>query len=161
MPLAVTVYRAALDTWKPGAHAGTFRGNQLAMAAGQKTLEIIRRDGLVARADEAGLRLRGHLECIAQSSPYIGDIRGEGLMIGVEIVDPEGRRDGMGHFPPSTDAAAAIQADAFRQGLIMETGGRFGSVLRLLPPLVISDAEIDQVGAILANAFARLERKAA
>ncbi len=161
LPLAVTVYRSSLDVWKPGAHAGTFRGNQLAMAAGQKTLEVIERDGLVERAAAAGDRLRGHLGWIARNSAYVGEVRGAGLMLGIEIVDPVGRRDAIGHLPHGAEAAASIQADAFRQGLIMETGGRFGSVLRLLPPLIISDAEIDQVGAILANAFDRLERKAA
>ncbi|SOC84018.1 diaminobutyrate-2-oxoglutarate transaminase [Ensifer adhaerens] len=161
LPLAVVVYRSELDVWKPGAHAGTFRGNQLAMAAGQKTLDIIVRDGLVARAAEAGLRLRDHLEAIARQSAYIGEVRGAGLMLGVETIDPTGYRDSSGRLPASTEAAAAVQAEAFRQGLILETGGRFGSVLRLLPPLIISNAEIDRVADILASAFDRLERKAA
>lgn len=161
LPLAVVVYRSGLDVWKPGAHAGTFRGNQLAMAAGQKTFDIIARDGLVARAAEAGERLRGHLEAIAHRSAYVGEVRGAGLMLGIEVIDPMGCRDSAGRLPASTAAAGAVQADAFRQGLILETGGRFGSVLRLLPPLIISNAEIDRVADILASAFDRLERKAA
>jgi diaminobutyrate-2-oxoglutarate transaminase len=161
LPLAVTIYREGLDLWKPGAHAGTFRGNQLAMAAGSKTLEIIRRDGLVERAAIAGRRLRANLERIAANTPYIGEVRGEGLMLGVEVVDPAGRPDALGHPPHGSEIARMIQNDVFRAGLILETGGRYGSVLRLLPPLVISDEEIDRVSGILTAAFERLERKAA
>jgi diaminobutyrate-2-oxoglutarate transaminase len=161
LPLAVTIYREGLDLWKPGAHAGTFRGNQLAMAAGSKTLEIIRRDGLVERAAIAGRRLRANLERIAANTPYIGEVRGEGLMLGVEVVDPAGRPDRLGHPPHGSEIARMIQNDVFHAGLILETGGRYGSVLRLLPPLVISDEEIDRVSGILAAAFERLERKAA
>jgi diaminobutyrate-2-oxoglutarate transaminase len=161
LPLAVTIYREGLDLWKPGAHAGTFRGNQLAMAAGSKTLEIIRRDGLVERAAIAGRRLRANLERIAANTPYIGEVRGEGLMLGVEVVDPAGRPDRLGHPPHGSEIARVIQNDVFHAGLILETGGRYGSVLRLLPPLVISDEEIDRVSGILAAAFERLERKAA
>ncbi|MQX64555.1 diaminobutyrate--2-oxoglutarate transaminase [Sinorhizobium meliloti] len=161
LPLAVVIYREDLDLWKPGAHAGTFRGNQLAMAAGSKTLEIIERERLVERAAIAGRRLRANLEQIAAQTPYIGEVRGEGLMLGVEVVDPEGLPDALGHPPHGQEIARMIQHEMFRAGIILETGGRFGSVLRLLPPLVISDAEIDQVSGALAAAFERLGRKAA
>ncbi|WP_256375589.1 diaminobutyrate--2-oxoglutarate transaminase [Ensifer sp. WSM1721] len=161
LPLAVVIYREGLDLWKPGAHAGTFRGNQLAMAAGSKTLEIIERDGLVERAAIAGRRLRANLERIAAETPYIGEVRGEGLMLGVEVVDPAGRPDVLGHPPHGPEIARMIQNEVFRAGVILETGGRYGSVLRLLPPLVISDEEIDQVSGVLASAFERLGRKAA
>lgn len=161
LPLAVMIYREGLDLWKPGAHAGTFRGNQLAMAAGSKTLEIILRDRLVERAAIAGRRLRADLERIAASTSYIGDVRGEGLMLGVEIIDPDGRPDGLGHPPHGSGIARMIQNDVFRTGLILETGGRYGSVLRFLPPLTISDEEIDQATGILAAAFGRIGRKAA
>jgi diaminobutyrate-2-oxoglutarate transaminase len=159
--LAVIVYDEALDLWQPGAHAGTFRGNQLAMAAGSKTLEVMRRDALVERATEAGGRLRAHLEHIAAGSAYIGEVRGEGLMLGVELVDPFGRPNLQGHPAHGGAYARLVQADVFRSGLILETGGRDGSVLRFLPPLVISDAEIDRVADIVGSAFARLERQAA
>ena len=161
LPLAVVVYDEALDLWQPGAHAGTFRGNQMAMAAGSKTLEIMQRDGLVERAARAGARLRGHLEQIASRSPFIGEVRGEGLMLGVELVDPYSRSDLQGHPAHGGTYARMVQSDAFMAGLILETGGRDGCVLRFLPPLVISDAEIDRVAEIIGSAFARLERQAA
>lgn len=161
LPISVMIYRQGLDLWKPGAHAGTFRGNQLAMAAGSKTLEIIKRDGLVERAAIGGRRLRANLERIQSHTPYIGEIRGEGLMLGVEVIDPTRNPDSLGHPPHGGDIARAIQSAAFRDGLILETGGRHGSVLRLLPPLTISDAEIDQASDILSDAFLRLGRNAA
>lgn len=161
LPMSVMIYRQGLDLWKPGAHAGTFRGNQLAMAAGSKTLEIIKRDGLVERAAIAGRRLRANLERIQSHTPYIGEVRGEGLMLGVEVIDPTRNPDSLGHPPHGGDIARAIQSAAFRDGLILETGGRYGSVLRLLPPLTISDAEIDQASDILSDAFLRLGRNAA
>lgn len=161
LPMSVTIYRQGLDLWKPGAHAGTFRGNQLAMAAGSKTLEIIKRDGLVERAAIAGRRLRANLERIQSHTPYIGEVRGEGLMLGVEVIDPTRNPDSLGHPPHGGDIARAIQSAAFHDGLILETGGRHGSVLRLLPPLTISDAEIDQASDILSDAFLRLGRNAA
>lgn len=161
LPMAVMIYREGLDLWKPGAHAGTFRGNQLAMVAGSKTLEIIKRDGLVERAATAGRRLRANLERIRMQTPYIGDVRGEGLMLGVEMIDPTRKPDSAGQPPHGGDMARAVQSEAFRAGLILETGGRHGSVLRFLPPLTISDAEIDQVSNILSDTFSRLGRDAA
>ncbi|WP_272949275.1 diaminobutyrate--2-oxoglutarate transaminase [Agrobacterium larrymoorei] len=161
LPMAVMIYRDNLDVWKPGAHAGTFRGNQLAMAAGSKTLEIIKRDGLVERTAIAGRRLRANLERIQNHTRYIGEIRGEGLMLGIEVVDPMGKPEGSGHPPFGGHIAKMLQADAFRAGLILETGGRGGGVLRLLPPLIISDAEIDDASNILSDAFLRLGRHAA
>ncbi|MEB3961749.1 diaminobutyrate--2-oxoglutarate transaminase family protein [Streptomyces kunmingensis] len=92
LPLAVIVYRDDLDVWGPGAHAGTFRGNQLAMAAGTATLAYVRENGLAERAAELGTRMIGQLRALATEYPCIGDVRGRGLMIGVELVDPEGAR---------------------------------------------------------------------
>jgi diaminobutyrate-2-oxoglutarate transaminase len=82
-------------------------------------------------------------------------------MLGVEIIDPDGRQDGLGHPPHGSGIARMIQNDVFRAGLILETGGRYGSVLRFLPPLTISVEVIDQATGILAAAFGRLGRKAA
>ncbi len=161
LPLAVIIYHEKYDRWKPGAHAGTFRGNQLAMAAGSKTLEIIRRGHIVSQAEETGRKLKENLSHIASRTPYIGEVRGRGLMLGMEIVDPNGAPDHMGHFPHGSEIAAIVQREAFRRGLIVETGGRFGSVLRLLPPLILSRAEAGQIVAIFSDIFDSLERQVA
>ena len=91
LPLSVVLYRRDLDEWRPGAHAGTFRGNQLAFAAGAATIRHVREQGLDANAAEMGRVLRTEFEAIARDEPCIGDVRGRGLMIGVEIVDERAR----------------------------------------------------------------------
>ncbi|RMM49722.1 diaminobutyrate--2-oxoglutarate transaminase family protein [Pseudomonas corrugata] len=141
-PLAVVVYAEHLDTWGPGMHAGTFRGNQVAMVAGAATMRQIRKDNLVANAARMGERLENGLQDIAQRFSFIGDIRGRGLMIGVEITQPTttqraGQADGA--------LAHAIKLKCFDNGLMMETGGRHGAVLRFLPPLTITEGEVDMV----------------
>ncbi|MEU6257356.1 diaminobutyrate--2-oxoglutarate transaminase family protein [Streptomyces sp. NPDC047043] len=96
LPLAVVVYRDDLDVWEPGAHAGTFRGNQLAMAAGTATLAHVRENGLAERAAALGSHMLTQLRALARGLPCIGDVRGRGLMIGVELVDAEGDGGGFG-----------------------------------------------------------------
>ncbi|MEJ1228706.1 diaminobutyrate-2-oxoglutarate transaminase [Pseudomonas sp. NFACC09-4] len=141
-PLAVVVYAEHLDTWGPGMHAGTFRGNQVAMVAGVATMQQIRRDNLVANAARMGELLQSGLRDIARRFACMGDIRGRGLMIGVEITRPAanqraGQADGA--------LAHAIKLNCFDNGLMMETGGRHGAVLRFLPPLSITEAEVGMV----------------
>lgn len=158
LPLAVVVYREELDLWKPGAHAGTFRGNVLAMAAGSKTLEIIQRDGLAKRAKIAGARLKECFEQLKVLSPHIGDVRGEGLMLGIEIVDPTTPLDALGHHAAAAHTAAWLQRQLLEAGLIVETGGRFASVLRFLPPLIISEEEINRISDLLLSVVKNLGR---
>lgn len=180
LPLAVVVYRDDLDVWEPGAHAGTFRGNQLAMAAGTATLTHVRENGLAERASHLGSRMLLQLHELKREFACVGDVRGRGLMIGVELVDPDPEggveadlHEGIdeGSYDASPDAsynapidrsseheprriprpaaperAAAVQRECLRRGLIVELGGRHSSVVRLLPPLTISD---EQAAAVL------------
>lgn len=152
LPLSVLVYRDDLDVWKPGAHAGTFRGNQMAMATGSATIRHIRSEGLQVRAAEAGERLMGGLRQLQRDHPQLGEVRGRGLMVGIEIVDPGADRNAQGHLAAASAWAGAIQRECLRRGLILELGGRHGSVVRLLPPLVITDRQIDRVVEIFASA---------
>ncbi|MGQ4484138.1 diaminobutyrate--2-oxoglutarate transaminase family protein [Streptomyces sp. 372A] len=159
LPLAVIVYRSELDTWQPGAHAGTFRGNQLAMAAGTATLAYVRENGLAARAGVLGSRMLASLRSLAADHPCVGDVRGRGLMIGVEIVDPEARPQGTGTEPPPDPVlAAAVQQECLSRGLIVELGGRYSTVVRLLPPLTLTDEQATAVVDRLADALAAAER---
>lgn len=141
-PMSVIVFAEHLDTWTAGMHAGTFRGNQIAMVAGAATIDHILANGLVARAAQAGEHLREGLDSLARSYPAMAEVRGRGLMLGVEIAQPghDGRPG-----PADKALAAAIKRECFAKGLLIETGGRHSSVLRLLPPLNISDEEIGQV----------------
>ncbi|MFF5436612.1 diaminobutyrate--2-oxoglutarate transaminase family protein [Streptomyces achromogenes] len=209
LPLAVIVYRDDLDTWQPGAHAGTFRGNQLAMAAGTATLAYVRENALAERAATLGSRMLTRLADFGREHACVGDVRGRGLMIGIELVTPEpeqgepgtpergepgmpacggggpagpggagdltGAGGGAGAgadagsrgvpdtrtapaapdatmgsaartpYPPAPGLAAAVQRECLRRGLIVELGGRHTSVVRLLPPLTISDEQAEAV----------------
>lgn len=160
LPLAVVVYREELDVWEPGAHAGTFRGNQLAMAAGTATLAYVREHGLAQRAGVLGARMLGDLRTLAEPYPWVGDVRGRGLMLGVELVDPEGHRgDSSGPPPADPSRALAVRRECLHRGLIVELGGRHSAVVRLLPPLTLTDeqasAVLDRFGEALAAAHRR------
>jgi diaminobutyrate-2-oxoglutarate transaminase len=157
LPLAVIVYHSDLDGWGPGAHAGTFRGNQLAMAAGAATLAFVRENNLAERAAVLGARMLGQLQGLAANHPCMGDVRGRGLMIGVEIVAPDA-----GHpaAPPDPVLAAAVQRECLRRGLIVELGGRHACVVRLLPPLTLTDEQAVAVLDRFADALASAERSA-
>jgi diaminobutyrate-2-oxoglutarate transaminase len=142
-PLAVVVYDQKLDQWPPGTHAGTFRGNQIAMAAGRATMEIIRRDRMERHAERLGEALMAGLRRIAGRFPALADVRGRGLMIGVEVGCG---KSGTRATPQDGRLAKRIKRAAFENGLLIETGGRHDSVLRFLPPLIVDESE---VGAIL------------
>ncbi len=145
LPLSVVVYREGLDCWEPGAHAGTFRGNQLAMAAGAVTLRHLRTEQLHLHAEQLGHVLRAGLLELQSDYPQLGDIRGRGLMIGVEMVDPGTLHGKLSRPAANPTLARNIQAECLRRGLILEVGGRHGSVLRLLPPLILTAAQAAQI----------------
>lgn len=162
LPLAVIVYRSGLDLWQPGAHAGTFRGNQLAMAAGSATLAYVRENRLAERAGTLGARMIAQLQALAADHPSIGDVRGRGLMIGIELVDPEAAPADVTSEsgcapPPDPELAAAVQRECLRRGLIVELGGRHSAVVRLLPPLTLTDEQATAVVDRLADALRAAE----
>jgi diaminobutyrate-2-oxoglutarate transaminase len=145
-PVAVIMYDERLDVWAPGAHTGTFRGNQLAFAAGAAAVDIVRRDDVLgnvrARATQIGARLAE-----LRTHPWVRDVRGVGLMWGVELTDPPtGRRAG--------ELAERVQAAALRNGLILELGGRDDCVVRMLPPLNVTAEVVDTACTILLEALA-------
>ncbi|MFF4652106.1 diaminobutyrate--2-oxoglutarate transaminase family protein [Streptomyces sp. NPDC001380] len=160
LPLAVVVYREEYDGWLPGAHTGTFRGNTLAMAAGAATLRFVAAEGLARRAAEVGARMAARLTALRAELPAIGDVRGRGLMIGVELVDPEGVPDRCGALPPAPALAVRVRAACLARGLIVELGGRHDAVVRLLPPLTITDGQAEAVLDRLADAVAEASASA-
>jgi diaminobutyrate-2-oxoglutarate transaminase len=158
LPLAAIVYRSALDSWPPGTHTGTFRGNQLAFAAGAATLRFIAGERLAERAAALGARALQRLRALSRDHDTIGDVRGRGLMLGVEIVRREAEPDALGAREADPDLARRVREECLRRGLIVELGGRSGAVLRLLPPLTITDGELESVLDRLAGAFAAATR---
>jgi diaminobutyrate-2-oxoglutarate transaminase len=153
LPMAVIVYRDELDVWKPGAHTGTFRGNQLAMATGTATLRYLLENDLPSHAANVGEYLCDRLLELKDRHQFVGDVRGRGLMIGMELVDRK-NPDRWGRPLPDGELALQIHQECFKRGLILEVGGRHGGVLRLLPPLIVTLDETDQIARIIAEACA-------
>lgn len=155
-PMAAVIYHSDFDKWTKGAHAGTFRGNQLAMASGMVVMRHLREGKLYENAAAMGERLKAGFENIG--SDLIGDVRGRGLMLGVEIVDANGKRDSLGNLPQDGVRALEIQQAALKRGLIIEVGGRFGSTIRFLPPLIITAEQVDVVIDVFAAAIADTQK---
>lgn len=154
LPLAVMLYDESLDEWESGAHTGTFRGNQLAMAAGKATIKHIVENDLPSHAEKMGAHLRDHLDAAAENFAAVGDVRGKGLMLGAELVHAEAEPDDLGAHPPDADLAEAIQSECFDRGLVVERGGRKGATIRFLPPLIISKGQVEDIGQIFREAVA-------
>ncbi len=142
LPLAVLGIRKHFDAWEPGHHTGTFRGNQLAMATGLATLQHLTEQRIAEKVAAQGEWLKDRLRELQARYPVIGHVRGLGMMIGIEIVKPQAEPDRLGCHPADGELAALLQKKCFEAGLILERGGRHGSVLRLLPSLLISTQEL-------------------
>ena len=145
LPLCVLAINKKFDAWAPAGHTGTFRGNQLAMAASIQVLDEIRSKNLAENARIRGEFLRDELKKIAQEFPCIGNVRGRGLMTGIEIVDERKPADRIGSYPADIDMANAIQRACFDNKLLLEKGGRGGTVIRLLCPINITADECEAV----------------
>ncbi|RNA69736.1 aspartate aminotransferase family protein [Alteribacter keqinensis] len=152
LPLSVVVYDKDLDAWEPGAHIGTFRGNQLAMAAGTASLKYIKEQRLDQHAKKMGELFIEELTPLKEEFSVIGDVRGRGLMLGVEVVDPAFSPSPSGSLPANPELATRIQSECIKRGLILEVGGRHGAVIRLLPPLIITEKQVKEVAAIFRSA---------
>lgn len=154
LPVSVIMYRRHLDTWTTGSHIGTFRGNNLAFASANAYLDVVERTDLLGNVRAQGDHLLAALRQIQQTSSLVGDVRGLGLMVGMEMTGyaAPGR-------PPvgAGQVAARVQRAALRRGLIVEVGGREDRVVRLLPPLNVSRRTVDDAVAILRGAIATVE----
>ncbi len=144
-PMSLVIYDKKYDGWNAGSHAGTFRGNQLAMAAGTVVMKKVGQPSFLQEVREKGEYLLNKLNELKDEVSIIGDIRGKGLMIGIEFIDPSGEKDMIGSYPPSSIYSATVQKLCFEKHLIMEKGGRFGSVMRILCALNVSYKELDEM----------------
>jgi 4-aminobutyrate aminotransferase/(S)-3-amino-2-methylpropionate transaminase len=133
LPIAAVTGRADLmDKVHPGGLGGTFGGNPLACAAALAAIDTMEGDGLLERARRIGDVMLDRLRAMAASSPAVGDARGRGAMVAIELVGPDG-------ITPDKAATARVAAACHAQGLLVLSAGTYGNVLRLLPPLVIPD----------------------
>ncbi len=152
-PLSAIAYRSDLDVWKKAAHIGTFRGNIIAMAAGTASIDFMLENDLANYSKDLGNHFMERLKPLEQKSAVVGEVRGRGLMIGIEIVsDKETRK-------PSAEICSKIKDEIFKQGVLIEIGGHYNNVLRFLPPLIISKKLADKGIDIVISAIEKIENK--
>jgi len=151
MPVSAMIARDEVMSWPPGAHGSTFGGNPVCCAAAQATLDTIEQDGLLANATRVGTRLLDNLRELAVESRLIGDVRGLGLMIGVELV-----RDKETKVQAKEEANLVVQ-ECFKRGLLLLPCGP--NNVRFSPPLILTEAQADIAFGIFAEALAEVERR--
>jgi 4-aminobutyrate aminotransferase len=134
LPLGAIIARAGLMDWKPGAHASTFGGNPVAVAAALATLDLLE-SGLIANAARVGAHLMTRLRDWPQRFPHVAEVRGLGLMIGIEIVRDQRSRE------KAPDLRDQLVQMAFERGLLVLGAGE--NTLRLSPPLIITTKQAD------------------
>ncbi|MBN9735811.1 MULTISPECIES: aminotransferase class III-fold pyridoxal phosphate-dependent enzyme [unclassified Pseudonocardia] len=133
---AIAAPKAIMEKAWPGSQGGTYGGNAVACAAALATLDVVQGEGLVENARVQGEKLVAGVRDAAQGIAAIGDVRGRGLMVGIELVDAAGNPDGA--------TAAKVHAAAAAQGLLLLTCGVQGNIVRMIPPLVVTGEQIDE-----------------
>ena len=144
LPLGVTCARAEVMSWPPGAHASTFGGNPVACAAANATIRLLK-DSLVANAAAVGAHFFDGLRELQEKHPLVGDVRGRGLMIGIELV-----RDRQTKERAIEERNALVQA-MFRRGVLVLGAGK--NAIRLAPPLVLTTSQADSVLRVMDEAL--------
>ena len=142
MPLAAFVSRKELtDTWPAGRHGTTFGGNPVACAAALASMQVIEEEKLAERAEKLGNEMMTRLKKLAEDRPHIGEVRGRGLMIGIEFCDKDGK--------PSKEWVDKVVKGCLEHNMLVLSCGQAGQVVRLIPPLTISDSEAEKALEIL------------
>jgi len=148
MPLSAVIGRAEImDAPAPGGLGGTYAGNPLACAAALAVLDIFEQEQLLARSRAVGQRLVKGLQAIAAKQKAIGEVRGAGAMVAIELFV------GGDLNKPAAELTNALVKEAARRGLILLSCGVYGNVIRILVPLVASDAQLDEGLGIMADCF--------
>jgi 4-aminobutyrate aminotransferase/(S)-3-amino-2-methylpropionate transaminase len=149
LPLSAVVGRAdVLDAPGDGAIGGTYIGNPVALAAAHAVLDVLERDGLPERAERLGARLRARFLAMQERFPCIGDVRGIGAMLALELVEDRATR------APAPELTARVLRRAVERGAIFLRAGVHGNVIRVLMPLVIREEELEEALDALEAAFA-------
>lgn len=147
LPLSAIIAKAEImDKWPAGAHGGTFGGNPVACAAANATIEVLE-NGVIDNAAKMGEYFMGRLKKLQEKYPYIAEVRGLGLMIGVELLDEKGE--------PMTELAHKIQTDALDEGLFILTCGSYKNCFRFIAPLIVTEKEIDTAVEIVDRVLAK------
>ena len=148
LPIGACVARADIMNWKPGAHASTFGGNPVCIAAALKTIELLE-GGLVDNSARVGEYLKAGLQKLQQKYDCIGDVRGMGMMIGVEFVENKTS------LKPNPELRDRIEMACFERGLIILGAGT--NTIRWSPPLILTTENVDVALEIFDEAIGELE----
>ena len=148
---AVVTTDAIAGAWK-GGNISTFGGNAISCAAANATIDVITEDKLVERSASMGRVLREGLEALKAKYAVVGDVRGRGLMQGVELV----RDEKAGDRTPNPEATLRMLEETKKRGLLVGRGGLYGNVLRVAPSLVVARGEVDDALTILDASFAAI-----
>jgi 4-aminobutyrate aminotransferase-like enzyme len=144
LPLGAITGRAdIMDAAHVGGLGGTFAGNPVALAAAVAVLDLFKTEDIAGQGARLGERLRGRLEGLATRCPAIGDVRGLGAMVAMELVTDRSSQQ------PAKEPATRLQATALKRGLLLLTAGTYGNVIRILVPLTVEDAVVDEGMAVL------------
>jgi len=152
LPIAAVIGRAnIMDAARPGTIGGTFGGNPVACAAALATIDVLERDGLLGRAEEIGAQVRRRFEELRRRTAVVGDVRGIGAMVAMELFEDGDRRR------PARTLVGEVIAACVARGVLLLSAGPLGNVIRILSPLTISDADLDRGLTILVE---EVERRA-
>ncbi|HET7678484.1 MAG TPA: aspartate aminotransferase family protein [Candidatus Limnocylindrales bacterium] len=150
LAVSAVVGRAAMmGHWPPGTHTSTFLADAVNLAAGRAALEVMARERLWQRSARLGAALLERLRAGLADAPHVGEVRGLGLFVGIEIVADHASR------APDAERAAALRRAAFERGLIVGGGGHAENVLKLAPPLVIEEALLEHAAELLLEVIRR------
>jgi len=150
-PLGAFIAREEIaDGFRPGEHMSTFGGNPVSCAAGVATIEVLIDEHLPERAARLGGMVKQRLDAFAVECDLIGDVRGAGLMMGMELVRDRATKE------PATAEAAAVKRHCRERGVLIGVGGTFGNVVRIQPPLVIGEGELDRAIGVIEEAVTSL-----
>jgi 4-aminobutyrate aminotransferase len=150
LPLSgIMARRDLLEKFGPGAHGGTYGGNAVACAAALATLDVIAAEGLLENARRQGDRLLSGLRRAAAGHPSVAEVRGRGLMVGIEFAEGDGLR-------PRPDLARSLIQAAFERKLLLLSCGTYGQVVRIIPPLVTTDTEVDSAIGTISESLAAI-----
>jgi 4-aminobutyrate aminotransferase-like enzyme len=138
-----------MSHWTPGTHTSTFLGNAVNLAAGRAAIAVMCRERLWERSADLGTRLLERLRSGLDGEPGVGDIRGLGLFIGIELVRDRATKE------PDGEMAAAVRAQAFDAGVIVAAAGRYEQVVKISPPLTIDEGLANEAVDVVIDAIRR------
>ncbi|MFA9477923.1 aspartate aminotransferase family protein [Phycisphaerales bacterium AB-hyl4] len=152
MPLGAFISRPEIaDAFTPGDHLSTFGGNPVSCAASLATIDVLESEGLLANAAERGEQIMGRLKTFQEKCPLVGDVRGRGLMLGLELVSDKQKT-------PAAKQAGEVRRRCREAGVLVGVGGSLGNVIRLQPPLTITADQAEKVCDVLTSALTEVAK---